>query len=338
MSQVIPDRNIRFANGAGRHAQVDGQDVFLGMQIVVYGLDYWVVDARPSGIGFTLYAVNSEGRQFDFKTKEVTLAEKPAEAPVVVVQDAPDLRSVSSLEREKINGSIVTNIENVFPNITISTGYLDDAQLRELHAALQLLQRNPMPERLPWGSAEHAIMAAASHIAMLHAANWYQAMRIVTELAPLINDTNVPRSAAEFLQYWEDFARLNHSKYYDLKTPPKWLKKLTTDAAGAKADVRVPAKLVKPIEGHAGLAEALEVIARVPVASTKSSAKASGDEVTEYLKIAKTPEDLRILLNAARFPDSAEVVQKYSHLSFGLQKMSVTNLLRKAVKSGSVTL
>jgi hypothetical protein len=335
MTPILPNTDQNFENGAGRRAQVGGQDVFYGMEVVVYGFSYWVTNARPSGIGFTLTAVNREGVSFDFKTREVAIAEKPsATTPAVPEPVLP--RELSSLDREKHNASLVTNIELVYPNVTISTAHITDEELQQLHSALTLLQRNPTPARLPWGEGSDRMLIVACYIVLANAANWYQALRMARELQAAwpANSESPPKleTATDFLEHWIDSHPIqDHATIFSLRAEPKWQKKLEADALSWKANVRIPNSILK---------------SPTPTGSSKNNnpavtvtkATGHGDATTDYLKPATSPTELRALLDALKFPDAGAVMQKYAHLSFGLQKMSVTNLLRKSVKTGAISL
>ena len=340
VTQISPDPGKTYRNGAGRLAQVGGQDVFYGMEVTVYGLPYWVVDARPSGIGFTLYAVNSEGRTFEFKTREVEVATRPSTAPPAVALE--DERSASSAEQDRHRTSIVQNIESIYPNVAVRAAALDDDQLRQLFLALSQLQRSPMPARLPWDTGDTAVLTAACLIAAAHAISWQQAQRIVGDLYRAAPGDAPADGPAGFWAYWSALGRSDPNapgrhaaEYYELRRAPRWYPQLV--AATARPAPERPAPSA-PAPAPVAAVEPASAPAPTAPPAPKVRLGGKGDAVSQYLQAAKDPAALRALLARTGYPDPDATVDRYGHLSFGLQKMSVTNLLRKAVRTGTATL
>ena len=315
--KLSPDVSRTFQNGSGKTATVGNKEVYYGMEVVVYGRSYWILDARPNGIGFKLYTVDESGSQFNFRTREVTIPEVAAQEPIlpenlVIVDDEEHV--VSESEVSTRNESLLKNIAAIYPLLHFDP----ESAMREfsfnsdlvatIYRLLNINTRTPSINRLPWKT--DALVAIACAPVIIHGSvNKDQRERLTKELSQwygLIKSNDRAWQVLKGLYTAPDIAR-------DILFPE------LPDAE------QKPAK--NPTTSHNAETKAV----------TKKPKK-EDDAVTEYLRYADGRISLVNKLDLIGFPNPAEFVSKYDHLSFGLAKMNVTNQLRKAVKEGLYTI
>jgi hypothetical protein len=310
MSTIVPDTERHYLNGAGKAAKVGDVTVHYGLEVKVYERSYWVVDARPNGIGFKLHVVDTDGRQFAFKTREVTVAEAPSAAtppaPAAVVDAAE--HQTTTHDSALRHRSLITNLRAICPALHLSdTASPETAE--HVHRCLEVATRLPTVARLPWADNPRATAAAAL-------------MVIEASVSPPQRE----RLSREMVE-----ALFQHAGTAVVATLQAAVLDLHPPGVAAATVAALP-------DPPAGPTPAPAPAAPKPAPRAKSRHKKDiGDAVAAHLRATNSLDELVALLEP-QLPQVRGWATKYGHLSFGLAKMNITNLVRKLHKDGHYTI
>jgi hypothetical protein len=374
MTTTNATSNVFFRNGQGRLALINGRPAFHGMVLRVFDQDCTIVSARPQGVGFRYTVLTPEGKAVELNAKdvkafgakvkgegnEVMFADKQdwvnratAYAGIQIMESADGVSRAVFVEKNICVGEYGPCCHLFLESYVRDTlklqewaGAVDDEEQAEPIAPVEDVtdyDGTPMDPAL--------VQAIDQTIAAGHALA--QAIDQVIE-APVSFDGLDAWTIQRMAEYagldsvspkYDELIRKEHPSEQERQLLCKKLKESGYVGIRKQAGRTFPvykddpsAKIAKA--GKATLVavfnEAAGITARtVPNAKT-AGLKDRGDAVAVFLRSATSPAELRACLESAGFPDLDGVIAQYSHLSFGLLKMSMTNRLRKLVTTGTV--
>lgn len=343
MTAIVADPERRFLNGANKPAKIGETIVHYGMEVLVYGRRYWVLDARPNGVGFKLFTVDEKGQQFSFKTREVTIAEDAAAsapvAPAVVIDDEEHQDTATDAARHR--RSLLTSLATLSPKlhlIDVGDSPTFAGLIEHVTECLQVATRLPSVARLPWSkNPGHTVTAAL--IVMANATSPAQEDRLTTELAAALIEHNLRgdvvkddlKKYARFLSSFPLASDLYCRGY--IRAAGLIAQEPATDGLVPSEGFKQGEEL-KVVAAKADVGKSTIKLAPRPKARHK---KDNGDEVAAYLRDTNNMDEVIALLQP-QMPNVADLAAKYAHLSFGLAKMNITNIVRKLHKNGEFSI
>lgn len=210
-----------FKNGAGKTAQIKGQDVYKGMPVQMYGQIYTVTAAKPVGVGFKVLALNAEGKEIEFKTKELDLVD---EATLAAATDAAMAKAGAT--EVKRGAKTAPALAARFAFVTVP----HDALGAKVQACLQMLNKASDVASLPWSgdaTADRALLLAAEILA-LSQSGWKDCAAILADAGQLLTgETHEYKTADELVADLKEASLLvSAPRGFKLNSVPQWLQSL----------------------------------------------------------------------------------------------------------------
>lgn len=311
---------VTFINGAGRVAEIKGQTAYKGMQVRMFNEVYTLQECRPKGIGFRAFAINAEGKTFEFKTKELTpvdatgniINDEKGEAVIysnqndwaIAVDAAGLFRTGVNGEIHAINGTGITvgtsrNAKDGVPGYHfIFSGFLPKTELEKKGL---LDDGAPAPKKAKKAKADKA-----------------------PNFKPSVPAAAIARAA-----------ELTANADRPVTAEDAFVATANTDAAPMEALIADIA-----VAQAKGVEAIVDVVAPVFVRTVCNAKRAGlqdrGDPVSVFLRAAVDFDSLHALLTRVGFDGLEQFWAQYkaSNLSFGTTKMNFGNRLRSQVKKG----
>jgi hypothetical protein len=361
--------NIFFKNGQGRLALINGRPAYAGMNLKVFGQDCPIISAKPQGVGFRYTVLTPEGKAVELSAKDIAAwkAAPSGDEGETVFEDKNDWASrvlawsglriesgADGVDRAVTPGDVIVGeygphyhlflesyVRDVVKLDRVSESGFSPAEVADMEALQDLTSDEEVEELLEESpfSAEDESELRAALLMVLPAVEEVtpKAEKVVkASVAAVTSFDGMPARAIQAMaEYagldsvspkYEELIRKQHPTEQERQLLCKKLKESGYIGAREQAGRTFP--VYKDDTG---------VTAKTVPNAKAAGLKDRGDAVAVYLRAATNPAELTAALKQVAFPDLAAALAQYSHLSFGLLKMSMTNRLRKLVATGVVS-